>query len=67
MVNPLHMADDAPLMRRRLGAARSAAGRPFAFRSLLDGGVPLSFGSDWPVVDLDARGAVEACVKRWAG
>jgi predicted amidohydrolase YtcJ len=50
-MQPLHKADDARYVQRRLGSKRIAG--TFAFRRLLDAGAILAFGSDWPVVSLD--------------
>ncbi|MFQ5777417.1 MAG: amidohydrolase [Terriglobia bacterium] len=45
-VQPYHCIDDMRWMEERIGHARSRGA--YAFRSLLDGGAKLSFGSDWP-------------------
>ena len=45
-VNPYHLADDMPWLEERIGKDR--ARYAFAFKSLLDNGVLLTFGSDWP-------------------
>jgi predicted amidohydrolase YtcJ len=50
-MQPLHKADDARYVERRLGSERTAG--TFAFRRLLDAGAMLAFGSDWPVVSCD--------------
>lgn len=50
-MQPLHKADDARYVERRLGPQRTAG--TFAFRKLLDAGAILAFGSDWPVVSCD--------------
>jgi predicted amidohydrolase YtcJ len=50
-MQPLHKADDCRYVRSRLGDDRLAG--TFAFRSLLDAGAILAFGSDWPVVSCD--------------
>ncbi len=46
-VQPLHCIHDAPMARRRLGTARSSL--PYPWRSLLQAGVPLAAGSDFPI------------------
>ncbi len=44
-VQPYHCIDDMRWMEERIGERARLA---YAFRSLLDGGATLSFGSDWP-------------------
>ncbi|MCZ6837519.1 MAG: amidohydrolase [Planctomycetota bacterium] len=50
-MQPLHKADDARYVTRRLGQHRLDGF--FAFKGLLDAGAILVFGSDWPVVGVD--------------
>ena len=45
-VNPYHVSDDMRWMEERIGHERCTGA--YAFRSLLDNGAMLSFGSDWP-------------------
>jgi predicted amidohydrolase YtcJ len=45
-VNPYHLSDDMRWMEERIGHERCRGA--YAFRSLLDNGATLSFGSDWP-------------------
>jgi len=45
-VNPYHVSDDMRWMEERIGHERCRGA--YAFRSLLDHGAALSFGSDWP-------------------
>jgi hypothetical protein len=45
-VNPYHISDDMRWMEERIGYERCKGA--YAFRSLLDHGAALSFGSDWP-------------------
>jgi len=45
-VNPYHISDDMRWMEERIGHERCKGA--YAFRSLLDNGSILSFGSDWP-------------------
>jgi len=45
-VNPYHISDDMRWMEERIGHERCRGA--YAFRSLLDNGAMLSFGSDWP-------------------
>ncbi|MFC2156830.1 amidohydrolase [Acidobacteriota bacterium] len=45
-VNPYHISDDMRWMEERIGSERCKGA--YAFKSLLDNGTKLSFGSDWP-------------------
>jgi hypothetical protein len=45
-VNPYHLSDDMRWMEERIGRERCRGA--YAFKSLLDNGAILSFGSDWP-------------------
>jgi hypothetical protein len=45
-VNPYHISDDMRWMEERIGAERNNGA--YAFKSLLDNGAMLTFGSDWP-------------------
>ncbi|MCX7973448.1 MAG: amidohydrolase [Candidatus Aminicenantes bacterium] len=45
-VNPYHISDDMRWMEERIGAERCRGA--YAFRSLLENGARLCFGSDWP-------------------
>jgi predicted amidohydrolase YtcJ len=45
-VQPVHLADDMRWMEERIGTERSRGA--YAFRSLMEGGALLAFGSDWP-------------------
>jgi predicted amidohydrolase YtcJ len=45
-VNPYHVSDDMRWMEERIGHERCKGA--YAFKSLLDNGATLSFGSDWP-------------------
>lgn len=60
-VQPAHLVDDRDLTDR-VWSDRSE--RCFAFRWLLDAGVPLSLGSDAPVAPLDPWLAIDAAVRR---
>jgi predicted amidohydrolase YtcJ len=44
-INPYHLSDDMRWMEERIGTRVKGA---YAFRSLLDNGANLVFGSDWP-------------------
>jgi len=45
-VNPYHISDDMRWMEERIGYERCKGA--YAFKSLLENGAMLSFGSDWP-------------------
>ena len=45
-VNPYHLSDDMRWMEERIGHERCKTA--YAFKSLLENGATLSFGSDWP-------------------
>jgi predicted amidohydrolase YtcJ len=45
-VNPYHISDDMRWMEERIGHERSKGA--YAFKTLLENGATLSFGSDWP-------------------
>jgi len=45
-VNPYHLSDDMRWMEERIGSERCKGA--YAFKSLLDNGAVLIFGSDWP-------------------
>ena len=50
-MQPTHAIDDGRWAEPRIGHDR--ASRTYAFRTLLDHGVHLAFGTDWPVAPLD--------------
>ncbi|MEM0982729.1 MAG: amidohydrolase [Planctomycetota bacterium] len=45
-VQPFHLSDDMRWMEERIGTDRCRGA--YAFRSIMDSGARLSFGSDWP-------------------
>ncbi len=61
-MQPFHAADDGRWAAKRLDDARLRT--TYAFRSLLDSGVVLTFGSDWPVAPLDPVAGLAAAVTR---
>lgn len=61
-MQPYHCIDDGRWAEKRLGAERSKT--TYAFRSLLDAGASLSFGSDWFVAPLDPIQGIYAAVTR---
>ncbi len=61
-MQPYHAIDDGRWAEKRIGPERIKT--TYAFRSLLDAGVILSFGSDWPVAPLSPMLGVYAAVTR---
>ena len=59
---PYHAADDGRWAEGRIGTARCRT--TYAFRSFLDHGVWLAFGSDWTVAPLDPLLGIHAAVTR---
>jgi hypothetical protein len=59
---PYHAIDDGCWAEKKLGKARLKT--TYAFRSLLDSGVRLAFGSDWPVAPLNPIAGIYAAVTR---
>jgi len=59
-MQPLHKADDGRYAEKAIGARRCKSS--YAYRSLLDTGARLAFGSDWPVVSPDPFLGIEAAV-----
>jgi len=61
-MQPLHLADDGRWTEFRIGPDRLKTA--FAFKSLLDAGVVLAFGSDWPVAPMKPLRGIYAAVTR---
>ncbi|MCA1613189.1 MAG: amidohydrolase [Acidobacteria bacterium] len=61
-MQPYHAIDDGRWAEKRIGPARIKG--TYAFRSLLDAGAVLAFGSDWTVAPLDPLLGVYAAVTR---
>jgi predicted amidohydrolase YtcJ len=61
-MQPYHVIDDGRWAEGRIGARRCASS--YAYRSLLDAGARLAFGTDWPVAPLDPLAGVDAAVNR---
>jgi len=59
-MQPLHKADDGRYAEAAIGKERCKTS--YAFRSLLDAGATLAFGSDFPVVTLDPFKGMHAAV-----
>lgn len=61
-VQPYHAIDDGRWAINRVGAQRLKG--TYAFKSLLDAGARVSFGSDWPVAPFDPLTGIAAAVLR---
>ena len=61
-MQPYHAIDDGSWAERRIGLER--AKRTYAFRSLLDTGATLAFGSDWYVAPLKPLEGIYAAATR---
>ncbi len=61
-MQPYHCADDGRWAQKRIGPERILT--TYAFRSLLDAGAPLTFGSDWTVAPLSPLDGIWAAVTR---
>ncbi len=54
-MQPLHATSDGPWVAARLGAGTERYRGAYAWRTVLRAGVPLAFGSDFPIESADAR------------
>jgi predicted amidohydrolase YtcJ len=61
-VQPYHAIDDGRWAEKRIGKERAKT--TYAFRSLLDSGATLAFGTDWTVAPLNPLWSVYAAVTR---
>jgi predicted amidohydrolase YtcJ len=61
-MQPYHAADDGRWCDKRIGPERSKG--TYAFRSLLENGAVLAFGSDWTVAPLNPMEGLKAAVTR---
>lgn len=61
-VQPYHAYDDGRWAEKRIGKERARTTYPF--KSLLEGGAVLAFGSDWTVAPLDPLSGIYAAVTR---
>ena len=61
-MQPAHAIDDGRWAEKRIGPERIKT--TYAFRSLLDAGARLAFGTDWPVAPLDPLIGIYAAVTR---
>ncbi len=64
-VQPVHFSEDASWIAARLGRREALL---YPWRSLEEAGVPLGFGTDWPIAPLDPRLGLDAATRRdWEG
>jgi len=61
-MQPYHAIDDGRWAEKRIGPERART--TYAFRSLLDSGAMLAFGTDWTVAPLDPMLTIYAAVTR---
>jgi predicted amidohydrolase YtcJ len=61
-MQPYHLFDDGSWAEKRIGSERCRTA--YAFRSLLDNGVRLAFGTDWPVVPLNPLLGIHSAMTR---
>jgi predicted amidohydrolase YtcJ len=61
-MQPYHAIDDGRWAEKRIGPERAKG--TYAFRSLIDAGAHVSFGSDWPVAPIDPLVGIYAAVTR---
>jgi predicted amidohydrolase YtcJ len=61
-MQPYHCADDGRWCNKRIGPERSKG--TYAFRTLIDSGAVLAFGSDWTVAPLNPLEGIKAAVTR---
>jgi hypothetical protein len=61
-MQPYHAIDDGRWAEKRIGHERARSG--YAWRTMLNAGAVLAFGSDWPVAPLDPLSGIYAAVTR---
>jgi predicted amidohydrolase YtcJ len=61
-MQPYHVIDDGRWAEGRIGPQRCNSS--YAFRSLLDAGAKMAFGSDWSVAPIDALVGIDAAINR---
>lgn len=61
-MQPIHLVDDGRWAEKRVGP--EVIRGTYAFRSLLDSGAVLAFGSDWPVAPMVPLAGIDAAVTR---
>jgi predicted amidohydrolase YtcJ len=63
-MQPTHATSDAPWVPARLGADSERLRGAYAWRTVLRAGVPLAFGSDFPIESADSRLGLAAAETR---
>ncbi|MFT3916175.1 MAG: amidohydrolase [Anaeromyxobacteraceae bacterium] len=63
-MQPTHCTSDAPWVPARLGAGSARLAGAYAWRTALSRGLPLAFGSDFPIEEPDPRGGLVAAETR---
>lgn len=63
-MQPTHATSDGPWAPARLGAASERLRGAYAWRSVLRSGIPLAFGSDFPIESADPRLGLAAAEAR---
>jgi predicted amidohydrolase YtcJ len=67
-MQPTHATSDGPWAEQRLGHGTARQRGAYAWRTVLDAGVPLACGSDFPVEDPDPFAGIRSAVLRtWPG
>jgi len=61
-MQPIHLVDDGRWAEKRVGP--EVIRGTYSFRSLLDAGATLAFGSDWPVAPMVPLAGIDAAVTR---
>jgi len=64
-MHPYHLYDDGIWANKRLDEERLRG--TYAFKEMMNGGVRVTFGSDWPVAPVDAMYGIYAAVTRQTG
>jgi predicted amidohydrolase YtcJ len=65
-MQPVHCTSDAPWVPARLGAGSERLRGAYAWRTALSSGLPLAFGSDFPVEEPDPRAGLASAETRLA-
>jgi len=63
-MQPVHATSDAPWVAARLGEGTERLRGAYAWRTVLRAGVPLAFGSDFPIEDADPLAGIAAAEAR---
>ncbi|HZZ84468.1 MAG TPA: amidohydrolase [Anaeromyxobacteraceae bacterium] len=63
-MQPIHAVQDAPWIQKRLGVGSPILAGAYAWKTVLRYGVPLAFGSDFPIESPDPRLGLAAAEQR---